>query len=200
GVWALASALVSPLDAAEIAESGVDPKVLVPGEFAIYAGLVGATLLLSHWLIGFVWPAGWKPRRRSSVMLVVVAGLYMSVVVLPGVIWAPLKLAVLIGGTWRLLRRPVSESARSQSSILDQLAGRVRLRHAAILMVMPAAAALSYEALWQFRGRILLLETMYWGLVTLQIVAGASAFVWAWRRSRVTGRSPEVITSSVTAS
>lgn len=195
GVWGLASALADPPDLEEAAELGFDPTLLVPGEFALYAVQVGATLALSHWLIGFVWPTGWKPGKVSTRALVVVSALYLSVAVLPAVFWAPLKLAVLIGGTWRLLRRPpgpaeavstagAGPSAEPEPTILDRLAGPVRLRDVALLLMMPATAALAYAAVWQFRTNVAALEAAYWSFVTVQIIIGAAAFIWAWRQTR----------------
>jgi hypothetical protein len=114
----------------------------------------------------------------------VVAGLYMSVAVLPAIFWAPLKLVILIGGTWKLLRRPDLQSVERRPTILDQLAGRVRLRDVAALLAMAATAALAYTATWQFREHDALLTTLYVGLVVTQIIGGATAFIWAWRQTR----------------
>lgn len=187
GTWAVASALADPPGTEETAELGFDPSLLVPGDFALYAVQVGSTLALSHWLIGFVWPTGWKPGRYSTRAIIVVSALYMSVAVLPAIFWAPLKLIVLIGGTWRLLRRPAVSTAEPGPTILDQLAGRVRLRDVALLMLMPATAVFSYDAVWQLRNNLPLVETLYWSFVTLQIITGAAAFIWAWRQTRSTG-------------
>lgn len=54
-------------------------------------------------------------------------------------------------------------------------------------MLMPATAVFSYDAVWQLRNNLPLVETLYWSFVTLQIITGAAAFIWAWRKARSTG-------------
>ena len=186
GVWAVSSALGDPLGAEDIAEMGFEPVMLDPAGFAGYALMVGALLAMSHWLIGFVWPVGWKPGRLSTRLLFVVSGLYMAVAVLLVIPWAPLKLAVMIGGTWKLMRRSNTGSSTNhlEPTILDRLAGRVRLRDASILMLIPIAAATSYAGAWQARESASVMEATYWGLVATQIIVGGAAFIWAWRQAR----------------
>ncbi len=183
GLWALSSAVASPLEAEEVAELGFEPALLTPGGFLIYAGLVGTSLLLAHWLIGFVWPAQWTPGKNSTRVLFVASGLYMGVAVLPAVLWAPLKLAVLIGGAWKLLRMKGGAAGVSEPTILAELRGRVRFTDAAALLLMPLAAALVYGVLWPLRVNRNLLDSVYWSLVAAQILAGVVAVTWAWRRA-----------------
>jgi len=137
---------------------------------------------LAHWLIGFVWPTGWRPGKKSTIALFVVAGLYMSAMVLPVFFWAPLKLAVLIGGTWKLLRR--EESVVHTPTILDRLAGRARIRDIVLLLPMAASAALTYGLLWQLRDYEALMGGIYIGFIIVQVLGGGAAFVWAWRSVR----------------
>ncbi len=190
GVWALASAFGDPPDKAEALESGFDLTVLEPAAFARYALMVGVTLALCHWLIGFVWPVRWRPGKWSTRLLVLISVGYFSLAVLPAVFWAPLKLAAMLGGTGRLLNRS-ERPGKGEPTILDKLAGRVCLREVAILLLMPLVAASTYGAMWPLRHRPTLLETIYWSLVTIQVLVGAAAFVWAWRRSRAT--RPETV-------
>lgn len=186
GVWAVAAALSDAILEDEASDFGFDPALYDPAEFALYAGLVVSTLAVAHWLIGYVWPTGWRPGKKSTVALFVIAGLYMSVAVLPAVIWAPLKLAALIGGTWKLLRR--ADSGEHAPSILDGLAGRVRIRDVVLVLPMAASAALTYGLLWQLRDNGGLFDGIYGGLVAIQILAGGGAFVWAWRSVRRASR------------
>jgi hypothetical protein len=183
GLWALSSAVVSPLEAEEVADLGFEPALLTPGGFLIYAGLVGTSLLLAHWLIGFVWPAQWAPGKNSTRVLFVVSGLYMGFAVLPAVLWAPLKLAVLVGGAWKLLRMKGGAAGESGPTILAGLHGRVRFADTAVLLLMALAAAVVYGVVWPLRDSENVMGGVYWSLVTAQIVAGVVALTWAWRRA-----------------
>ncbi len=183
GVWALASVIGDPPDEVEALEADFNLVVLDPGEFSRYALMVGATLIAAHWLIGFVWPTGWRPRRRSSIILLVLSGAYFAVAVLPAVFWAPIKLAVMLMITWRLLRRQSPAVEENMPTILDQMTGSVRLMDCTILILMPVAASMSYALLWPLRSQSQVLEVVYWSLVWIQVVVGFFAYIWSWRRS-----------------
>ena len=183
GIWALASALGDPPDPAEAMEADFDVTVLDPTNFGRYALMVGALLVAAHWLIGFVWPTGWRPTRGSTIALMVVSGAYFSVAVLPAVFWAPAKLAIMLIVTWRLLRHQQDPTLRTPT-MLDQMAGRVRLVDCSILFLMPLAAAVSYALAWPLRDMPQILTTTYWSLVWIQVLVGFVAYFWAWRRSR----------------
>ncbi len=198
GVWALASAIGDPPDEAEAVESGFDLVVLDPVEFGRYALMVGVTLMAAHWLIGFVWPTGWRPGRRSTITLLVLSGAYFAVAVLPAVFWAPIKLAVMLGVTWRLLGRQSPAVEENMPTILDQMTGRVHLKDCAILVLMPVAASMTYALLWPLRSESQVLEIVYWGLVWTQVVVGFFAYIWAWRQSRPSAvRAERVVISAV---
>ena len=99
--------------------------------------------------------------------------------------WAPVRLAVLIGGTWKLLRRqPATQRGESEAVLLDQLAGRVRPRSCAPLLLMPTTAAVAYALMWVTRNSDSFLDVTYWGLIAAQMIGGGIAFVWAWRQAR----------------
>jgi len=179
GIWARTSAVGDELDMAAIAE-GFDPTILSPLDFTAYAVGVGAVFVVGHWLIGYVWPDGWRPGRRSTQLIVLLAAAYMAVAVLPAVIWAPAKLAALLGLTLWLLRR---SQTPEEPAPFSALRGRVRLREAAVLLVMPVAAAATY---WLVDGAGLEdggLVAIYWTLVDGQIAGGAAAYWWAARRA-----------------
>ncbi|MFQ5557528.1 MAG: hypothetical protein ACE5GB_08500 [Acidimicrobiales bacterium] len=190
GAWALSASVADPDEA--VLAAGIETGRLDPTGFARYAFAVGATLAVAHWLIGLVWPEEWTPSRRSTRMVWFLAAAYMSVAVIPVVFWAPAKLALLVGGTWWLLRRgaPDGEGAGAagagEPTIIEQLAGRVRLRSVAPILLMPAAASLVYAAGWELAPSDGALTVVYGGLVGLQIVAGAAAYGWAARRARRT--------------
>ena len=197
GVWALASALGDPPDAAEALEADFDVTVLDPTNFGRYALMVGVTLVAAHWLIGFVWPTGWRPTRRATIALLLISGAYFSVAVLPAVFWAPLKLAIMLIVTWRLLRHQQAPALQTPT-ILDQLSGRVRLIDCSLLLLMPLTAAVSYALVWPLRDQAQVLTTTYWSLVWIQVLIGFIAYIWAWRRSRTsTGQAKDVAVPAV---
>ncbi len=197
GVWTLASAVGDPPNAAEALESDFDLTVLDPTNFGRYAVMVGATLVAAHWMIGFVWPTGWRPTRRATIALLVVCGVYFSIAVLPAVVWAPLKLSIMLVLTWRLLRRH-QEFAPETSTVLDQMSGRVRLLDCSVLLLMPLTAASVYALMWPLQNNPQILRTTYWSFVWIQVVIGSIAYIWAWRQSRASvSRAEDVPISAV---
>lgn len=179
GVWALSSSS-GDLPGADFAEEGLTLAILTPGEFALYALGVGGVLALAHWLLGFVWPNEWRPSKPATWTLALVAFGYMAVAVIPAVIWAPAKLAILVGGPLWLLARPRVEDGET---VWSRLAGRVRIRDAALILLMPVSAAIVYAGLWSLDLGDELLGGIYWTLISAQVIAGAVAIVWAIRKS-----------------
>lgn len=177
GVWALASSLADEPREEAIAE-GLG-AVLEPAGFARYSFAVGATLAVAHWLLGYVWPTQWHPKTRTTRLLWLVAAAYFSVAVLPAVVWAPLKLLGLVGGTWWLLTRSRSTVGACEPTVFQNLAGRVSVSSAALILLMPAGASLAYAAGWELSLSAETLAAIYWSLVAVQIIGGAIAYSWA---------------------
>lgn len=178
GAWARGSGSSNTLDAeaiSDITAEGLDAAVYSPGQFAVYAMAVGMIFAGGHWLIGYFWPKDWQPTVRSTRAVVLVAVGYMALAVLPAVIWAPLKLALLVVPTIWLMRR----GSTRQPSIIEGLHGRVPLRRTAVLIILPVTAALAY---WFVEGLGLNddgLATIYWLVVAAQVVGGGVAYIWA---------------------
>lgn len=193
GIWALVSAVGDTSDI----EGGA--TVLEPSQFAVYALGVGATLAAAHWLIGFVWPTSWRPGRASTVIVGLVNVAYMAVAVVLLVPWAPLKLALLLGGTYWLMMKG-RDTNHDEPRILDRLAGRVRAKDAAVLLLMPLAAATTYGAIWASGVSSTISGTVYWAFIVAQILGGGAAYIWAARRSFKTeqrvGSDEELVTTS----
>lgn len=188
GVWAFAASFTDPPD---LMEGG--GRILPPGEFAVYAIGVGAVLAVAHWLIGFVWPTGWRPTRVSTWAVALVAIVYFAIGVVPAVLWAPIKLSLLIGGTFWLLRRSAADEQEGEPTIFDRLGGSVRLRDVVAILPMPVMAAATYGAVWAIDPGESASVIVYWVLVTGQVLGGAAAYVWAARRAlrRNLSASPE---------
>lgn len=189
GVWAVTSAVADEMDPDELAELGGDGTVLAPDEFTVYAVAVTATLAVAHWLIGFVWPRNWTPTRGSTRAVFIANIAYMALAVLLIVPWAPVKLVVLIGGAWRLLkRRPAPETTKTGTTddrtVIEQLAGRIKLRHLAPLTLMPTTAAITYAETHNHLDNTDRMSGIYWSLIATQILLGATAYLWAWRQAR----------------
>lgn len=178
GWWAIAASVQEPAE--EISRHGGNPELLAPESFALYAFGVGLTLAAAHWVIGYVWPRLWRPGRMSTIAVAVVSLAYMAPAVIVAVPWAPLKLAALLGGTyWLMIRR---RGARNEEpTILDLLAGKVRLRDTLALLAMPATAAITYAMLWAVDLSPGALGAAYWAMVALQVVGGAAAYLAAAR-------------------
>jgi len=193
GIWAIVSAAGDTTDI----EGGA--TVLEPSQFAVYALGVGATLAAAHWLIGFVWPTSWRPGRTSTVLVGLVNVAYMAVAVLLLVPWAPLKLALLLGGTYWLMTKG-RDTNHDEPLILDRLAGMVRAKDAAVLLLMPLAAAVTYGAMWASGVSNAISGTAYGALVIAQVLGGGGAYIWAARRSLTTERHMDTDQELIAAS
>jgi len=176
GVWTMTFTLPGAFDDLE----GIS-HVMAPGEFTLYALGIGAAFAIAHWLLGYVWPKQFQPGRKGGAAIVVLLGAYFAVAVLLFVPWAPLKLAVLIGGTLWLLRRSRGATA-GEPSIIESLQGRVALRDTALLMAMPVAASAAYAGVWSLGLEESAVSALNVTLVVVQVLAGFVAFGWAARR------------------
>lgn len=183
GVWSIVYVLPDAL--AEFDE--VHP-VMDPTEFGIYALIVGAVFATAHFLIGFVWPDGFRPGKWGRRGIVALLLGYASLAVLPVVPWAPVKFAVLVGGALWLLRRS-RQAAPDESTVFATLAGHVRLSDVALVMVAPVVAALAYAAVWSMELSDDAVQGIFAAFSGLQVLAGLVAFGWAARRSIRSARS-----------
>lgn len=179
-LWGIWSIVYTNPDALEDFEESF--AVMGPRDFAIYAMIIGAVFAAAHWLIGYVWPEQWSPSRWGRRGIVILLAGYASLAVMPAVIWAPIKFAILVGGTLWLLRRSRVRTA-GEPSVMAALQGHPALRDVAMLMIMPVVAAVTYAGMWWLDlsevGTQELFELMSIG----QMVAGAVAFGWAARQA-----------------
>lgn len=177
GLWSTVSWL--PDNLGEI-EPGMVKTVADPTAFAAYAAWVGAAFVIGHWVLGRVWKPKFNPGRvGTAVLAVVMVGLH--VIVMLTVPWAPIKLGAMLGLiVWALIR---SRRQPEGPTIFEQLDGRVRWREAAILLLMPVAASVTYAGAWAADLSDGAIESIYVVSVFLQIAAGAGIFIWAAIRS-----------------
>jgi len=177
GVWAFIAAFGDN----ELPEGA--GAVLTPTQFAVYAFGVGVVFAIAHWLIGFVWPSRWKPSRASTWIVVPAAAAYFAVAVLIAVPWAPVKLGILLAGTYWLMRRGTGQTSQHDPTVLDGLAGRVPLTSTWPVLLAPASAAITYAATWLIDAPEAALGAGYWLFAMAQVVGGVLAYLWAARRS-----------------
>ena len=156
--------------------------VMEPLDFAIYASVVGLVFAAAHWLIGFVWPAQFRPGKwgRRGIVLSLLS--YAALAVLPLVPWAPIKFAALVGGAVWLLQRS-RQSTTDEPSAIEALQGRVAMSDVAILLIGPIAASLAYAGIWSLDLSDSAVSGVFATSSALQVVAGLVAFLWAGRRS-----------------
>lgn len=179
GVWSIVYVLPDALD-------GFDEvyPVMNPSDFAIYAMIVGAVFGTAQFLIGFVWPDGFRPGKWGRRGIVALLLGYASLAVLPVVPWAPVKFAVLVGGALWLLRRS-READPEEPTLFAALSGRVQLGDVVIVMVGPAVAALTYASVWSMELSEEAIQGVFAAFSGLQVLAGLVAFGWAaWRSLR----------------
>ncbi len=186
GAWALASGVTDRETAQEIAAAGAgSADVLLPAEFATYSVWTGLVLIFAHVVMDRLWPArGWSPSRTWNVATAIAVVALASLLVIPVVPWAPLKLVGFGWLLWRFLGR--STEGPSSDTLIDELAGRVRYRNLAALLLLPLAATLTYWSMWAMRDDSLM-EILYLRSIDVQVAAGIAGLGWAIRRrSRTT--------------
>ena len=176
GAWAAAAGLADPPAAFPDAMPFSAPA------FAWYAFRVTAVFALAHWLVGLLLPAAarsWRWRDFFAVSLPALA--FFTLTVLPAVPWAPLKLGVLLAGTWWLLQRSRASEPPDAAPLLERLTGRIRLRDTSVLFLAPATATASF-ALLTLLDHLGLLAAIYWFFTAVQVAVGALAMVWTARQ------------------
>ncbi|MDJ0924431.1 MAG: hypothetical protein QNJ77_07710 [Acidimicrobiia bacterium] len=177
GIWSIVYTLP---EASEGFEAGF--TTMDPGGFAIYALVVGLAFAAAHYLIGYVWPKQFQPGKWGSRGIVMLLAAYAATAVLPAVPWAPIKFAILVGGSLWLLRRS-REAGPEEPSAIAALQGHVRLRDVVLLLVMPVVSATAYSVVWSMELSTAAVEAIFTTVSLLTVLAGLSAFGWAARCS-----------------
>jgi hypothetical protein len=190
GVWSIVYTLP---EASEDFDEGF--TIMEPGEFAVYALVVGLTFAAGHYLIGHVWPERFRPGRWGSRAIVLLLLAYASFAVLPVVPWAPIKFAVLVGGSVWLLRRSRQATA-DESTAIAALQGHVALRDVLPLLIMPVVAGATYAIVWSMELREGMVQDIFETVSALTVIAGLAAYGWAWRRSVRSARELPVLSAS----
>lgn len=176
GLWATTSRLPESDQAlAASAASGVTAV----GEFAVVALLLTGALGAGHYLIDRLWPGDWKPGRVSGWLILGTTGLY-AVVSGFAIPWAPIRWAVLVAIPVGALVR--SGRGRVAPNVYSVLSGRIDPRHLVALAPIGVAAGSVYGLTGGLsEGAV---ESLFLGMVGVQMLGGAVALVWAVVRSR----------------
>lgn len=201
GVWSSTLRLPENVNDPELQDVVDGPlRVLDPSQFARYAGVMTVVFIVSHAVLGFVWPRrsssrsgtlDWRERCTLGLML---AGAAMWTVVAP---WA---LPMFVGYCWiqlKGLRWHRSSTAADAPSLLDQLQGRVRVRALLPIALMAPSAALAYAWLWELNPSVLTLQIVMYGTIVMQGVAGFAVSVKALLRARrLSASAPSSVSST----
>ncbi len=180
GVWALASSVTDRETAEEMALDGGSSEVLDPAAFLEYGLWVALTLVLAHLVMDRCWPAvGWRMSRAGLVTTGLATTFLALTMVVPAVFWAPLKLAAIGWVLWKIARR---HDAVGGSTVVDALAGRIRVRDLVPLAIMPLTAAATYNALWPLRDHASM-EAVFWSAIGAQVLVGVVALARSVRPS-----------------
>jgi hypothetical protein len=123
------------------------PPEFFPGpwawrDYSVFTFVMATSLILAHWLISFVWPDDNKPSKPVIVIAIFAAVFVFIGQVFLGYPFAPIKLAAVIAPTIIFLR--INQKKSSQTPILQDLKGKVLLRDAIWILLMPTSASLVY--------------------------------------------------------
>ncbi len=185
GLWSTVYWLPSQIaDLSADPEGGWDVGQWSVGKYSLYVGLMSSVLFAAHWLIGHVWPTEWRMGRRGSWMLIGIVGLGVAAwtVAVP---FAPIKFLVL---AWLIrflvIKSQRSDGGTSELTVFESLAGCVRVRDVAPILLIAPAAVTVYGAMYLLGPSTTVLDAIYWSVVAATVVAGAGAVVWSFRRRR----------------
>lgn len=187
GLWSSTLWLPENVEDPELVAEMGELMVLGPAAFARYAATFTIVLIVSHLLLGFVWP---DRAATHPIAAWVVGGLSAIAVVawtaaLP---WALPMAALYLWWPWRALRRHRAgvEAAAPAGSpgLFGQLGGRVRPLAAAPLLLIAPSAALTYAGLWAVDPSDTVLRVTMYGTIAIQAVAGGVVCILAVLRVR----------------
>lgn len=185
GLWSVTywrTESIEELEAENAAgEANWDPGQWSVPKFALYAATFTIVLIVAHWLLGFVWPKSWQTTRRWNLAtgLLLAAGLAIMTVAIP---WAPLKLGFL---GWLILRRlRKSNTMPDDATLFDELQGRATPSQLAPLALLAPTAVAAYGSIAALDPSSAVLDGIYGGTVTVQIIAGLIIVVIAFRRTK----------------
>lgn len=187
GAWSSTSLLPESVTDPDLLAEHDTLEVLDPAAFAGYAGVFTAVLIGGHAVIGFVWPTGTATSRSGplgrgerALAGLVLLGATMWTFAVP---WA-LPMFLAYSGVQVAALRRHRDRRTSGPDLLARLAGRVRFRALAPLVLMAPSAALTYAGLWRLGPSDTALRIVMYATIAIQTVAGAVVVVTALRRVR----------------
>jgi hypothetical protein len=191
GAWSTTLWLPEALTNPDLLEEQGTLHVLDPSEFAFFVARFTAVLVIGHALLGRVWPTTAAPvgrltRGERLVTAIVLLGVTIWTVTAP---WAVPMFVVYAGVQILALRRHRARSDAETRDLIEQLAGRVRLRALAPLTLIAPCAAITYTTLWKLEPTEATLEFLMYSVIGVQTLVGAVVIVEAHRRARRASRA-----------
>lgn len=172
--------------------SETPPLSADPAAFYLHALATTAALALAHAALAWGRPERFRPGRRAVLLAATPVALFFAAVTTPAIPFAPLVLAPLLGVTAFALRHargPAADEATraggGADTLLARLAGPVRARNAAVLvLVLPAVATVAYAALGMLGEPV----PTHVAFAVLSIPGGAALFLVALAKALGAGR------------
>ena len=149
GTWSLVYWLPE-----NVVNSEFQPPEFIPGpwpvsDFILFTFSMTLILITTHWLLGIVWQKNFKSRKQGLIITALCGGVVYINQVLLAYPWAPIKFLAVTAPTMFVLNR--RKKKPHQASVLDSLSGRVYIKDALILFVMPLTASLVYTVAYYFK-------------------------------------------------
>jgi hypothetical protein len=181
GTWALT--FWTPESIAEFEQLAAVGEPAIPGawpvgDFALHAFTFAGMLLLAHWLLGYgLWQTSFQTGKTEKWGITLVLVALFGLIVLPVLPFAMFKLAIMLGILYLVLRK--NRDHEPDGSLLDELAGPVKITHALSILAMPAGATLVYALAVFVQPSVEVLQGLLVGIPPFQSLTGAGVFLWA---------------------
>jgi hypothetical protein len=178
GIWSLTYWLPENINDPFLNAEGMRVGVWPVEEFALFAFTFTLMLILAHWLLGRgLWQSAFQPSKTEKWLLILILSALFGLQVVPVAPLGFLKLAAMLGLVYIGLH--FNRRREPEGSLLAELVGGVKLRHALLLLVMPAIATLVYGLAAALQPAKDLLRLVLELTPLLQGLIEAGLFVWA---------------------
>ncbi len=186
GLWSLGYWLPEIVNSPELQEEPFDPGKWRIERYATLVLVFGAMLIVAHWLLGKdeLWSSSFRPTRiENGIIAILLGGMFALQLFLWQLLAIPLILMFAI--VFYALKKHKEAVFRNESEIdsylkvieenhviLEELVGEVRLKHAAILLIMPFISIVVYGTALVIDPAEYLIHNLYWTIVGVQTTVG----------------------------